>query len=107
MADKAIKKNNDALIESGIEMPFSIEAEQAVIGSVLIDPECISKVLTILKPEYFYIPQHRAIIDIFLKLFTLGSKIDPLIVLEKLRQSDVFDDESGKNLIEKIIKPKG
>lgn len=99
MADKTAKKNNDALIESGIEMPFSIEAEQAVIGSVLIDPECISKVLTILKPEYFYIPQHRAIIDIFLKLFTLGSKIDPLIILEELRQSNVFDEESGKNYL--------
>lgn len=39
-------------------LPFSLEAEQAVLGSVLLDPSCISAVTMILKPDYFYLPEH-------------------------------------------------
>ena len=94
MADKDFSVNSD-----GLNMPFSIEAEQAVLGSILIDPECISNVLTNVRSEYFYLPQHKSIFDIFVSLDTLGSKIDALIVLEKLKESGSFDESSGKNYL--------
>ncbi len=94
MADKDFSVSSD-----GLNMPFSIEAEQAVLGSILIDPECISNVLTNVRSEYFYLPQHKSIFDIFVSLDTLGSKIDALIVLEKLKESGSFDESSGKNYL--------
>ena len=44
-----------------VNMPYSLEAGQAVLGSVLIDPSCITQVLILVKPEYFYLPQHKEI----------------------------------------------
>ncbi len=94
MAQKEISASVD-----GLDMPFSIEAEQAVLGSVLMDPECLSTVLTLVRSEYFYLAQHKKIFDIFVSLDTLGSKIDALIVLERLKESNAFDDAAGKNYL--------
>ena len=82
-----------------VNMPYSLEAEQAVLGSVLIDPSCITQVLILVKPEYFYLPQHKAIFTIMQEIDALGGKIDPLIVLEKLKNEKVYDDANGKQYL--------
>ena len=82
-----------------VNMPYSLEAEQAVLGSVLIDPACITQVLILVKPEYFYLPQHKAIFTIMQEIDAFGGKIDPLIVLEKLKSEKVYDDSNGKQYL--------
>ncbi len=82
-----------------VSMPFSLEAEQAVLGCVLSVPETISQVTILLKPDYFYLPQHKAIFTIMQDIDSLSGKIDPLIVLEKLKKENVYDDASGKNYL--------
>ena len=82
-----------------INMPYSLEAEQAVLGSILIDPSCITQVLSLVKPEYFYLPQHKTIFTIMQEIDALGGKIDPLIVLEKLKNEKVYDDANGKQYL--------
>ena len=54
---------NDRLIYNldGARLPYSVEAEQAVLGSILVDPNCLSDVATEIKADYFYIPQHKDI----------------------------------------------
>ncbi len=83
-------------------LPYSLETEQAVIGSILINPECVSVVLSQIKPDYFYIPQHRAIMDAIVVLDTLGSRIDALTVLDKMSADKSFDKENGKALLFQI-----
>ena len=51
-------------------MPYSLEAEQAVLGSILIEPECMEDVVSIVKQEYFYLPQHRSIFGSMMAMFT-------------------------------------
>lgn len=82
-----------------VNMPYSLEAEQAVLGSILLEPSCITQVLIIVKPDYFYLPQHRSIFLIMQEIDALGGKIDPLIVLEKLKQDKVYDDAGGKQYL--------
>ena len=82
-----------------VNIPFSLEAEQAVLGSILSEPECLSQVMVIVKPEYFYMPAHRSIFIIMQEIDASGGKIDPLIVLDKLKAEKVFDDASGKNYL--------
>ncbi len=82
-----------------VNMPYSLEAEQAVLGSILLDPACITQVLILVKPDYFYLPQHKAIFTIMQEIDALGGKIDPLIVLEKLRNDKVYDDAGGKQYL--------
>ncbi len=86
-------------IDSG-DLPFSLEAEQAVLGAILLDPSCISAVTMVLKPEYFYLPQHKAIFSTIISLDAAhGGKIDPVLVLDALRKDNVYDDETGKTYL--------
>ena len=86
-------------------LPFSLEAEQAVLGSVLLDPSCISAVTMILKPDYFYLPEHKAIFQTIIGLdASMGGKIDPLLVLDALRKENIYNDESGKTYLLQLSK---
>ncbi len=82
-----------------VNLPYSLEAEQAVLGSVLIEPACITQVLILVKPEYFYLPQHKAIFTIMQEIDAMGGQIDPLIVLEKLKSEKIYDDAGGKQYL--------
>lgn len=82
-----------------VTMPYSLEAEQAVLGSILIDPSCITQVNIMVKPDYFYLPQHKEIFIIMQEIDALGGKIDPLIVLEKLKDQKIYDDAGGKQYL--------
>lgn len=88
--------------DSSVNMPYSLDAEQAVIGSVLIDPGCLPTVSDMIRPDYFYIPQHRAIFTTVLNIDALGGKIDPLLVLEELKKDGVYDEASGKNYLAQL-----
>lgn len=65
--------------------PQSIEAEQSVIGSMLIDKEVIPVVMEILKPEDFYRPDHKEIYDVIIELFDRAQPIDLITVSERLK----------------------
>lgn len=80
-------------------LPFSLDAEQAVLGSILVDPACLNNVMITVKPDSFYLPQHRAIYSAILSLDASGSTVDPLLVLEKLKQDSTYDDASGKEYL--------
>ena len=79
-------EDNSLLSLENITMPFSLEAEQAVLGSVLVDPSCLSQAAVYISPESFYLPQHNAIFAAMLMLDGMGTKIDPLVVLDQLVQ---------------------
>ena len=80
-------------------LPYSLEAEQAVLGSILMEPSCINQAVIYVKSEYFYLPQHRSIFSIMQNIDAAGGKIDPLIVLEALKQEQIYDDAGGKNYL--------
>ncbi len=91
--------DNSILSFENINMPYSLEAEQAVLGSILVDPACLSQAAVFINPESFYLPQHSAIFAAMLLLDSTGAKIDPLIVLDSLVQQGVYDNASGRNYL--------
>lgn len=91
--------DNSILSFDNINMPYSLEAEQAVLGSILVDPSCLSQAAVFVNPESFYLPQHQAIFAAMLLLDSTGAKIDPLVVLESLVQQGVYDNASGRNYL--------
>ncbi|MBQ4364923.1 MAG: replicative DNA helicase [Clostridia bacterium] len=92
--------NNQTIVSlDDVQLPYSLEAEQAVLGCVLTEPDCITQVLILLKSDHFYLPQHRAIFNIMQEIDALGGKVDPLVVLEKLKTANVYDDAGGKNYL--------
>ena len=68
--------------------PQNLEAEQAVLGSVLIDQNAIFKVADILEPQDFYSPSHEKIYEAILSLFGKHQPIDILSLSSRLKEKD-------------------
>ena len=83
----------------GRKVPHSAEAEQAVLGSMLIDPGCISDILTKLKASDFYSQTNREIYETIYAMFSYSQTIDPVTVLDQMRVRGVFHEESSQNYI--------
>ncbi len=86
----------------GAALPFSTEAEQSVLGAVLIDPASINQVADILQPEYFYIPQHQAIFTTLLSMVELNRTIDFITLLDRLKTMGVYDEAGGKSYLTQL-----
>ena len=80
----------------GVRQPYSVEAEQAVLGSILVDPKVLSDVAVQMKTEYFYIPQHKEIYAALSSMYELSQTIDFVALLEKLKRDGVYDEAGGK-----------
>ncbi len=93
-----MKDKETVSVDTSSRKVFSLEAEQAILGSILIDPACFPTVSMLVRPEYFYLPQHKAIYTTMLSIDASGSGIiDPLLILETLKNEKVFsNDEDGK-----------
>ena len=87
----------DTQAQPGLSMPFNLDAEQSVLGAVLLDAECLSVVAEILpRAEYFYAVNNQMIYGAMLEMYTLGQPVDFVTVLEKLREAPDFDQEQGR-----------
>ena len=80
----------------GARLPYSVEAEQAVLGSIIIDPKCLNDIAVQMKSEYFYIPQHREIYSVMSSMYELSQTIDFVSLLEKLKNDGIYDEAGGK-----------
>ena len=84
----------------GRKTPHSAAAEQAVIGSMLIDPRCVPEVLERLKADEFYIKLNRDIYETVNTMFSYGQTIDPVTVLDQMKVRGVYQDDSENYLAE-------
>ena len=76
------------------QMPHSLEAEQSVLGSILIDSRCVPEVIGVVRPEDFYLQQNREIYETIYTMFNFSETIDPVTVLDKMRELGVHHDNS-------------
>lgn len=75
------------------EFPYSLEAEQSVLGAVLVDSSCMAEILEDLRPESFFRRENAEIFEIMMALFTTGQPIDHITVLEHVIARDVFPQD--------------
>ena len=85
------------------QLPHSVEAEQAVLGSMLIDPRCVPDVIEQLRPEDFYIRQNREIYETIYSMFNFSLTIDPVTVLEHMKQNGVYDENTSRNYVLQLM----
>lgn len=86
------------------EMPYSLEAEQTILGAVLIDSDTLSSVLEHIKPESFYTKQHKELFSIILRMFSMGVKADIITVLNESVKEGVFENSSvGKSYLTNLM----
>lgn len=84
------------------QMPHSVEAEQSVLGSMLLDARCIPEVIEALTPEDFYLKQNRDIYETIYRMFTLSMTIDLVTVLDQMRQNGTYDENTTRNYVLQI-----
>ena len=82
------------------QMPQSLEAEQAVLGSILIDSRCLTDVIGILRPEDFSLQQNREIYETIYTMFNFSQTIDPVTVLDKMKEMGVHRDDSRNYILQ-------
>ncbi|MBR0352034.1 MAG: replicative DNA helicase [Oscillospiraceae bacterium] len=78
----------------GRSVPRSDRAEQAVIGSMLIDPECIPDVIDVLKADEFYSQINKDIFETLYSMFTYGLTVDPVTLIDRMKVRGVFSDNT-------------
>lgn len=84
----------------GRQAPHSVTAEQAVIGSMLIDSRCIPDVIEKLRGSEFYIQQNRDIFETVYSMFSYGQTIDPITVLDQMKVRGVYKETSDDYIAE-------
>ncbi len=85
-------------------LPHSVEAEQGVLGSMLISPreiiaECVEKI----NAEYFYIPAHQTIYDVLVELWNAGQGIDLITFTQILRDRNLLETVGGASFVTSLF----
>jgi len=94
----------DLSLEQLGEMPYNLEAEQTVLGALLLDPESISLAMEYIKPESFYVTKHRGLFSIIVRLFSLGVNADIITVINDAVKEQIFESSTaGKEYLASIM----
>ena len=92
--------NEDLLLR---QMPHSLEGEQAVLGSMLIDPDCVKLVMETLRPADFYLRQNREIFETIYHMFSYARPIDGLTVADELRKAGLYDENTTRDYLAQLM----
>ncbi|MCI2057762.1 MAG: replicative DNA helicase [Oscillibacter sp.] len=92
--------NEDLLLR---QMPHSLEGEQAVLGSMLIDAQCIKDVMDKLQPSDFYLRQNREIFETIYSMFSYAKPIDGITVAEEMQHSGVYDENTTRDYLAQLM----
>ncbi len=85
------------------QMPHSLEAEQATLGAMLIDADCIKDVMDKLQPEDFYIKQNREIFETIYTMFSYSKPIDGLTVADEMQKNGTYDENTTRNYLVQLM----
>ncbi|MCA9913221.1 MAG: replicative DNA helicase, partial [Anaerolineae bacterium] len=87
--------------------PFSPEAEEAVIGSVLLEPSIFVTLASFLKSTDFFLLRHQYIWEALMRLNTRGDGIDHILLAEELENAGVLSDIGGRSYLIQLVNNTG
>ena len=82
------------------QLPHSLEAEQAVLGSMLLDSRSVAEVIGIVRPDDFFLQQNKEIYETIYSMFNFSETIDPVTVLEKMKVQGLATDKTPEYLMQ-------
>ncbi len=93
----------DTVYTGNVNMPYSAEAEQALLGCLLTDHACLELILSRgFSTEYFFMPQHKAIYNALLRLDANGESTDPVLVKEQLKAGNIMDEKAARTYLAQL-----
>ena len=81
------------------KLPQNIEAEEAVLGAILVNPDVMAKVAEHIKPDSFYKPAHKFVYEAMLQLFNTNERIDIVSVSDVLSYNSQLETIGGRAFI--------
>ncbi|MDI6716423.1 MAG: replicative DNA helicase [Actinomycetota bacterium] len=96
-------KESRQLINFDKVLPHNIEAEQSLLGSMLISQDAISEILEILSADSFYTEAHRRIFETIVELYAKGEPADPIMLAEALSARGYLEQCGGKPYIHTLV----
>ncbi|MCQ2753923.1 MAG: replicative DNA helicase, partial [bacterium] len=93
------KKHSNKTEELSQLMPQSIDAEEAILGAILVNPACMNRIVEQLRPESFYKPAHRYVYEAMLQLYNSEDKIDIVSVSDILNVNQKLELVGGRAFI--------
>jgi replicative DNA helicase len=83
--------------------PQNVEAEESILGGILLDPEAIGRVADVLQPDVFYLSAHQEIYRATLALHNQGSPTDLMCVLAWLQDQGLLTKVGGQNKLTQLV----
>ena len=83
-------------------LPFSLEAEQSLLGSVLIDPRCMDDVASLVTADDFYMPEHREIWLAMQEMYLKSKNIDVVTLIDELTKSGAYTEAGGREYLKLV-----
>ncbi len=80
-------------------IPYSVEAERAVLGAIILNPDCIRELANALRTEDFFVDNHKKIYEAMQELFLESRNIDPVTLVDMLVHSGTYNEAGGKEYV--------
>ena len=84
------------------KLPFSLIAEQSLLGSILIDPNSLNEIADLIRAEDFYIAEHTQIYLAMHELFLINSEIDVVTLIDMLVKKGIYDKSGGEDYLKTL-----
>ncbi|MBE6662458.1 MAG: replicative DNA helicase [Ruminococcaceae bacterium] len=84
------------------KLPFSLIAEQSLLGSILIDPNSLNEIADLIRAEDFYIAEHTQIYLAMHELFLTNSEIDVVTLIDMLVRKGIYDKSGGEDYLKTL-----
>ena len=94
---------DESKFENELKIPYSIEAEEALLGSIFIKPDAISEIIEVITPTDFYKNNYRIIFEEMLKAYNMGKIIDTLLIVEALKKLEKLEEIGGEDIIYDLV----
>ncbi len=79
--------------------PHSLEAEQSILGSLIVDYRCMEDLAAILRPEHFYVEKYGRIYSEILEMYMTSAQIDFVTVLNRVVAAGIYEETEAKQLL--------
>ena len=90
-------------LDSIRQMPYSLEAEQAILGTILVDPQQIAKISETVKSDDFYLERHSVIYDAMTKMFRTNVEIDIVTLIEQITKLGSYSEGDAAKYIKQLV----
>lgn len=84
-------------------VPSSMEAERSVLGGIFLKPDCFGDIIEIISPNDFYKVGHKYVFEAMVDCYSHGENIDPIVVLNKLKKQNKFDEIGGESMLYDVL----